>query len=91
MNTLDEWTAQVARDLGVDDALDQQAALKAVLDVARDVAHGVARPAAPVTTFLIGLAATRADDPVAALPQLAERVTTLAAAWAEGANRAEGQ
>ncbi|ARC58410.1 hypothetical protein AS850_15090 [Frondihabitans sp. 762G35] len=29
----------------------------AVLDLARDAAHGVARPAAPLTTFLAGYAA----------------------------------
>lgn len=31
-----------------------------VLDVARDVSKGVARPAAPVTTFLLGVALGRA-------------------------------
>ncbi|ROQ38418.1 hypothetical protein EDF46_2055 [Frondihabitans sp. PhB188] len=31
--------------------------IPAVLDLARDAAHGVARPAAPLTTFLVGLAA----------------------------------
>jgi len=29
---------------------------RTVLDVARDVAHTVERPAAPVTTYLVGLA-----------------------------------
>ena len=29
----------------------------AILDVARDAAHGIARPAAPLTTFLVGYAA----------------------------------
>jgi pyrrolidone-carboxylate peptidase len=32
----------------------------AVLDLAGEAAHGVVRPAAPVTTFLVGLAAGRA-------------------------------
>ena len=32
----------------------------ALLDLARDAAHGVARPSAPLTTFLVGLAAGRA-------------------------------
>ncbi len=32
----------------------------ALLDLARDVAHGVARPAAPLTCFLVGFAAGRA-------------------------------
>ena len=30
-----------------------------VLDLARDVAHGVARPAAPLTAYLFGLAVGR--------------------------------
>lgn len=37
-----------------------------VLDLARDAAHGVARPAAPVTTYAVGyadgLAAARGED-----------------------------
>ena len=55
--TLDEWINAVSEELGVGpvDA-------KAVLDLTRDVAHGVARPAAPLTCLLIGLAADSADD-----------------------------
>lgn len=55
--TLDEWVATVSRelDLGPIDT-------KGVLDLARDVAHGVARPAAPLTCLLVGLAAGSADD-----------------------------
>lgn len=34
--------------------------ITALLDLARDAAHGVARPSAPLTTFLVGLAAGRA-------------------------------
>ena len=46
--TLATWTTQLSDALGVE--LD-------VLDIARDAAHQVERPAAPVTTFLIGYAA----------------------------------
>lgn len=53
-NPLDAWTAELAEALGVDPAALDRALL---LDVARDAAHGVARPAAPLTTFLVGLAA----------------------------------
>jgi Domain of unknown function (DUF6457) len=55
--TLDEWVAAVSQELGIGEV---DAA--AVLDLARDVAHGVARPAAPLTCLLIGLAASGADD-----------------------------
>jgi hypothetical protein len=53
MPTMDEWTAQVCAALGLDPALVDQ---DAVLDLTRDVAHGVARPAAPLTAYLLGLA-----------------------------------
>lgn len=81
MNTLDEWTATVARELGVEDVLDRPAATKAILDVSRDVAHGVARPAAPVTAYLVGLAAGRAADPRVALGELAAQVSALTERW----------
>ena len=52
-DALDEWVAEAADLLGIDPA---DVPVATVLDLARRVAHGVARPAAPVTTFLLGLA-----------------------------------
>jgi Domain of unknown function (DUF6457) len=53
-DTLAEWVAELAAALDVDaSALDRDV----ILDVARDAAHGIARPAAPLTTFLVGYAA----------------------------------
>ena len=53
MSTLDDWAEAACRELGLDPAaLDA----KLVLDLARDVAHGVARPAAPLTAYLLGVA-----------------------------------
>jgi hypothetical protein len=49
-----------------------------VLDLARDVAHGVARPAAPLTAYLLGLAVGRGADP----EQAAATLTRLAADYA---------
>jgi pyrrolidone-carboxylate peptidase len=54
---LEDWVAQVAAILGVPA---ESADVGLLLDVARDAAHTIARPAAPLTTFLIGLAAGRA-------------------------------
>jgi hypothetical protein len=51
---LDEWLGRLSGALGVDAAAID---VDLVLDLARDAAHGVARPAAPLTTFLVGLAA----------------------------------
>jgi hypothetical protein len=57
MNVLENWTATVCEALNLDPASVDQALL---LDLTKDVAHGVARPAAPLTSFLVGLAAGRA-------------------------------
>jgi hypothetical protein len=53
MTTLDNWTAAACADLGIDPAAVD---LRQILDLARDAAHQVERPAAPVTAFLLGLA-----------------------------------
>lgn len=76
MNTLEEWTATVCADLGLDPG---SVDMRAVLDLARDVAHGVARPAAPLTAYLVGVAVGRGRP----LADAAGRVRELAAAWAE--------
>jgi hypothetical protein len=53
---LDEWVNDLATALGLDPSVVDR---DLVLDLARDAAHGVTRPAAPLTTFLVGLAAGR--------------------------------
>lgn len=82
MSTLVDWTEAVLVELGLtEDTVD--GAL--VLDLARDVAHGVARPAAPLTTYLLGLSVGRvsgsAADREVAARAMAARVSALAAAW----------
>jgi Domain of unknown function (DUF6457) len=69
--TLDEWLAAVAAELGI--PAPDNAEVHAVLDLARDAAHGVARPAAPLTTFLVGIAVGRG----AALAAASQSVTAL--------------
>jgi hypothetical protein len=70
---LDRWVAEASELLGLDPA---DVPIGIVLDLARRVAHGVARPAAPVTTFLLGLAigSGRSDD----IAGLADRIGELA-------------
>lgn len=80
---LDEWLAAAAAELGLDP---NDVSIGTVLDVARDVAHGVARPAAPLSTFLLGVAVGRAEDPRAALESSAQQLTALAAAWEHGSD-----
>jgi hypothetical protein len=54
---LDEWVDEVCVALGLNpDDID----VDEILEMARDVAHGIERRAAPVTAYLIGLAAGRA-------------------------------
>ncbi|HEV7897019.1 MAG TPA: DUF6457 domain-containing protein [Planosporangium sp.] len=77
MSVLDDWTAQVRAALELAPAHPEEQ--KLVLDVARDVAHGVLRPAAPVSAYLLGLAVGAGADPVAA----AATISKLAARWAE--------
>jgi hypothetical protein len=58
----DRWVDELCNALGIEDEID----VDALLDLARDSAHQVERRAAPVSTFLVGLAAGRAGgvDPV---------------------------
>ena len=51
--TLSDWAAELCDALGVD--LDVE--IDPILDLARDAAHNIDRPAAPLTTFLVGYAA----------------------------------
>lgn len=78
MNPLESWLAEVAAALDIDASTVQVTEL---LDVTRDVARGVARPAGPLTTFLIGVAVGQhGADPRHAISQVA----ALAAARARG-------
>jgi len=74
VNELDRWVEAACGELGLTPA-DVEA--KTVLDVARDVAHQVLRPGAPVTAYLMGIAVGRGADPAAA----AARIGALARAW----------
>ncbi|GAA4595016.1 hypothetical protein BJY16_001519 [Actinoplanes octamycinicus] len=76
MNELDRWIAAAGAKLGVPP---EELAVSAVLDVTRDVAHNVLRPAAPLTSYLMGLAVGRGADPAEA----AEKIGALARSWAK--------
>ena len=69
---LDDWVARAAVQVGLEPA-DVPTAL--VLDLARDVAHQVLRPGAPVTAYLMGVAVGRGADPA----EVAARLSALAA------------
>ncbi|MFJ5138314.1 NTP transferase domain-containing protein [Streptomyces sp. NPDC088707] len=77
---LDEWITAVKDELGIE--LDVDTGV--LLDLARDAAHGVARPAAPLTTFLVGYAAARAgsEGGPEAVAEAARKAAALAQRWA---------
>ncbi|UQX01955.1 NTP transferase domain-containing protein [Streptomyces sp. RerS4] len=81
-SVLEQWITAAKNELGIDVDVDT----KTLLDLARDAAHGVARPAAPLTTFLVGYAAARAEatgaDPARAVADASRKVADLALRWA---------
>ncbi|MFH8257983.1 DUF6457 domain-containing protein [Streptomyces roseolus] len=88
-SVLDEWITAVKTELGID--LDVDTGV--LLDLARDAAHGVARPAAPLTTFLVGYAAAKAAQsgaaPAEAVAEASRKAAALALRWeAEQADQA---
>jgi hypothetical protein len=74
VNVLDQWVADVLTALELDPAGYDRDLL---LDLTRDVAHGVARPAAPLTAYLAGLAAGRDGGDRAALQAAVQRIQGL--------------
>lgn len=57
--SLVDWLQRVSTELGISDVEPTHAEIKVLLDLARDAAHQVERPAAPLTTFLVGVAVGR--------------------------------
>ncbi|MFD4557448.1 NTP transferase domain-containing protein [Streptomyces sp. NPDC058469] len=78
-HVLDEWISAVKDELGID--LDVDTGI--LLDLARDAAHGVARPAAPLTTFLVGYAAAQGKGGPEAVAEAARKAAALALRWAD--------
>lgn len=78
-HVLDEWISAVKDELGIDLDVDTGG----LLDLARDAAHSVARPAAPLTTFLVGYAAARAGGGPEAVEEAARKAAALALRWAD--------
>jgi hypothetical protein len=73
---LDDWTSAVCDTLDLGPVTDQiDSGL--VLQMARDIAHTLSRPAAPLSAYLLGLAVGRGADPV----QAASEITQLAQRW----------
>jgi Domain of unknown function (DUF6457) len=74
MSTLDDWTGMICAELGLDP---NDVSQKTVLNLARVAAHAVDRPAAPLTTFVLGLAVGRGEP----LAETAAKLQQLASGW----------
>lgn len=78
---LEQWTEELSAALGVEEEID----VALILDLAKIAAHRVERPAAPVTTYLVGLAAARDGGGEEAVERAAATVKSLSRDW--GARR----
>ncbi|SFB73613.1 hypothetical protein SAMN04487968_101221 [Nocardioides terrae] len=72
--TVEEWVPRLAAELGIEDEID----IDAILAIAGDVAHAVERKAAPVSAFVIGLAAGRAGGTPEAVAEAIRATRDLA-------------
>lgn len=75
---IDGWITALSQALQIDSTVVD---VQALLDVARDAAHGVTRPAAPLSTFLIGFAAASNGGGPEAVAQACDVAAELAAQW----------
>ena len=74
MSVLEDWTEVVCLEFDVPAG---SVDARVILGMARDVAHQVDRPAAPLTAYLLGVAVAQ-GHPLAAT---AARISELAAGW----------
>ncbi|WP_199433391.1 DUF6457 domain-containing protein [Qaidamihabitans albus] len=69
MDDLREWTSILCSDLGLDpDHVDHGL----ILAMARDAGRVVAKPAAPITVYLVGMAVANGLSPAEAAQRLGE-------------------
>jgi molybdopterin-guanine dinucleotide biosynthesis protein A len=77
---LSDWTERLAAELGLDPS-DPDVDLDVLLNLARDAAHAVERPAAPVTAFFVGYAAAKRGGGEAAIADCVRIARELTAEW----------
>ena len=70
---MDAWIEALKKELGITTEIDKTL----ILNVARDAAHAVERPAAPVTTYLLGFAAALGAD----VQTAADTIEKMAKQW----------
>jgi hypothetical protein len=74
MNGIDRWVGAVSQELGLSAVPSDT---RTILDMTKDVAHNVDRPAAPVTAYLVGIAVGRGKP----LSEAIKCVQELADSW----------
>ena len=74
---LHDWIDELCDVLDIETEVDEAL----VLDLAKVAADNVVRPAAPITTFLLGWAAGSTDADVEEVERLAARAQRLAEGW----------
>ena len=74
---LHDWIDELMDVLDIEGEIDEGL----ILDVAREAAHQVQRPAAPISTYLLGYAAALAGGRPEQVEVLAARVVALAEKW----------
>lgn len=72
------WVEHLCATLGVDAAAVD---LRAILDMTRDVAHHVDRPAAPVSAFVVGLAAAADGGGIESVRAACDKAAQAARNW----------
>lgn len=75
---LDDWSAELCKRFGL---APEDVPTPLILDLARDVAISVARPAAPLSAFVAGLVAGRAGGTPADVRDAVAAITELAGAY----------
>lgn len=76
------WVDALSKALSLGDVVIDEDTVHIILDLARDAAHQIDRPAAPLTTFLVGVAVGRGTS----IGGAAARATELALDTGESAN-----
>jgi hypothetical protein len=74
MSGIDRWVMAVSQELGLSAVPSDT---RTILEMTKDVAHNVDRPAAPVTAYLVGIAVGRGKS----LPDAIKSVEELANRW----------
>lgn len=77
---LDEWARALRERFGLGE---EDLPIALILDLARDVANGVARPAAPFSAFAAGLVAGRAGGSPDQVRAAVAQVVEMAGTWSD--------